>query len=157
MSAQLTYDIAPLGSLVRYSDGTPKPPQRSKRKLAAWENSNSSGRLIRKVPGRQMATCSLPASITLHKGDYASGGVIVMVGSDLLRHHRAEVRTRRKSCPGLGAGSQSHRDDAGLLHLAANHAGAEDWLAVHRHLGAILQEVTADEIVADVVEGRAVA
>jgi hypothetical protein len=26
-----------------------------------------------------MATCSLPASITLHKGDYASGGVIVMV------------------------------------------------------------------------------
>lgn len=74
MSAQLIYDIAPLGSLVRYCDGSPKP-QRFKRKLAAWENSDGSGRLVRKVPARETASYMLPASITLHKGDLASSGV----------------------------------------------------------------------------------
>ena len=38
MSAQHIYVSAPLGSIVRYSDGTPRPPARFKRKLAAWEN-----------------------------------------------------------------------------------------------------------------------
>lgn len=156
MSAQLIYDAAPLGSLVRYSDGTPKPPQRFKRKLAAWENCNSSGRLVRKVPPRQMASSALPASITLHKGDFASGGVIVMVV-----HQTFCVTTALKfevvERPALGSVRVLIRtgDDAELLHLAVDHAGAEDWLAVHRHLGAVLEEVTADEVVADIVEGRA--
>jgi hypothetical protein len=158
MSAQLIYDIAPLGSIIRYSDGTPKPPQRFKRKLAAWENSNSSGRLVRKVTARQMASYALPASITLHKGDFASGGVIVMVV-----HQTFCVTTALKfelvERPTLGSVRVLDRigQDAELLHLAADHTSAEAWLAVHRHPGAILEEVTADEIVADIVEGRAAA
>jgi hypothetical protein len=47
MSAQTVYDRVPLGSLVRYFDGTPRPPERFKRKLAAWENNNNGGRLVR--------------------------------------------------------------------------------------------------------------
>ena len=34
MSAQSIYDTAPLGSLIRYSDGTKEPPARHTRKLA---------------------------------------------------------------------------------------------------------------------------
>jgi len=37
MSAQLIYDLAPLGSTVTYSDETPRPPERFRKKLASWE------------------------------------------------------------------------------------------------------------------------
>jgi hypothetical protein len=56
MSAQIIYDHVPLGSLVCYSDGTLRPPERFKRKLAAWENSNNGGRLVRKVAARTVGT-----------------------------------------------------------------------------------------------------
>jgi len=46
MSAQLIYDTAPLGSLIRYSNGEPRPPERFTRKLKAWNNDNGIGRLI---------------------------------------------------------------------------------------------------------------
>ena len=36
MSAQLIYDHAPLGAIIRYSDSTPRPPKRHRRKLQAW-------------------------------------------------------------------------------------------------------------------------
>src|ERR1700736_4980068 len=78
MSAQHIYVSAPLGSIIRYSDGTPKPPVRFKRKRAAGENNNSGGRLIRKNPSRDMPSCLLPASITLHQDDFGSAGVVVL-------------------------------------------------------------------------------
>ncbi len=37
MSAHIIYDSAPLGSLVRYTDRTPKPPTRFTKKVVAWE------------------------------------------------------------------------------------------------------------------------
>ncbi len=40
MSASLIFDIVPLGSLVAYSDGQPKPPARFTKKLAAWKSRN---------------------------------------------------------------------------------------------------------------------
>ena len=65
MSAHNVYD-APLGSLVRYFDNSPKPPARFTKKLAAWEARNGVGRLVRKQPDRERATYPAPASITLH-------------------------------------------------------------------------------------------
>lgn len=47
MSAQRIYDLAPLGAVIRYSDGTPRPPERFRKKVAAWENNNKCGRLVR--------------------------------------------------------------------------------------------------------------
>ena len=68
----------PLGSLVRYFDGTPRPPERFKRKLAAWENNNNGGRLVRKSAPHTVGTHTTPASVTLHQGDFGSAGVIVL-------------------------------------------------------------------------------
>jgi hypothetical protein len=34
MSAQLIYDLAPLGAIVRFSDGSPRPPDRHRKKLS---------------------------------------------------------------------------------------------------------------------------
>jgi hypothetical protein len=44
-----------------------------------------------------------------------------------------------------------------LLHLALNREAAERWLANNRYSRAYLEEVSADEIGADVVEGRSAA
>ena len=52
MSASLVFTLVPIGSIVSWSDGTPKPPERHKKKLAAWKTRNSSGRLIRTATAR---------------------------------------------------------------------------------------------------------
>ena len=96
MSAQLIYDLAPLGSLVRFSDGAPRPPERHRKKLAAWEHRNSGGRLIRKQPERRIGNTVIGASITLHAGDYGGGGVVVLrVHRTLLGRQRPDVRCDR--------------------------------------------------------------
>lgn len=41
MSAHTIFESAPIGAIVAWSDGTPRPPERHSKKLAAWENSNS--------------------------------------------------------------------------------------------------------------------
>ena len=56
MSAHHVYDNAPLGSLIRYSDDTPKPPARFNKKLAAWQNRNGVARLVKKEPQRDRPT-----------------------------------------------------------------------------------------------------
>ncbi|MBN9078015.1 MAG: hypothetical protein J0H84_17545 [Rhizobiales bacterium] len=158
MSAHIIYDSAPLGSVIRFSDDAPKPPVRFSRKLAAWERRNSIGRLIRKEPPRERATYTSPAGFTLHEGDFGQAGTIVVsvrrtctVESDL----RFEIVER----PAIGMVRilQDLGDSPELLHLARDREAAERWLACDRYSRAYLEEVTADEVGADVVEGRTAA
>lgn len=158
MSAQLIYDLVPVGSTLTYSDGSPRPPERHRKKLAAWENRNSGGRLIRKQAGARVGNTMIPASITLHEGDYGSQGTIV------LRVHRtfsvnSELKFAVKERPAIGSVLVLDRsgDNAELVHLAANRAAAEEWLTRHGYPNAVLREVTADAEAADSVEGRAAA
>lgn len=158
MSAQLIYDLVPLGSLIRYSDGTPRPPERFRKKLAAWESRNSVGRLIRKQAERHIGNTTLPACITLHEGDYGSQGIVT------IRVHRtfsadSELKFTVAERPAMGSVRVLDRPgaDAELLHLAESHAYAESWLNTHRYPNAVLDEVTADAVAADSVEGRAAA
>lgn len=155
MSAQLIFDRVPLGSTVKYSDGSPRPPERHRKKLAAWENFNSGGRLIRKQAEARVGNTTIPASITLHEGDYGSHGTIV------LRVHRSfsvnsELKFAVVERPAIGSVLVLDRagDDAELVHLAANRAAAEEWLTRHGYPNAVLQEISADATAADAVEGR---
>lgn len=154
MSAQLIYDLVPLGSTVTYSDGIPRPPERHRKKVAAWENHNSGGRLIRKQAERRVGSTTLPAIITLHKGDYGSQGTIV------LRVHQtfsvnSDLRFAVKERPAIGSVLVLDRagDDAELVYLASHHADAEEWLMRHGYPNAVLSEVTVDTV----VEGRTAA
>ncbi|BCH19767.1 hypothetical protein MesoLjLa_66180 (plasmid) [Mesorhizobium sp. L-2-11] len=158
MSAQLIYDLVPLGSIVTYSDGTPRPPDRHRKKLAAWENRNSGGRLIRKQTEARVGNTTLPASITLHKGDYGSQGTIV------LRVHQtfsvtSDLKFSVKERPAIGSVLVLDRagDDAELVHLAANRTAAEEWLTRHGYPNAALQQLAADTVAADTAGGRTVA
>jgi hypothetical protein len=158
MSAHIVYDAAPLGSVIRYSDGTAKPPSRFTKKLAAWESRNGAGRLIKKEPPKARATFTSPAYFTLHEGDFGQGGITVIsvrhtysIESDL----RFEVVER----PAIGMVRvlQDLGDSPELLHLTENREVAEHWLASNPHSRAYLEEVSADEVGANVIEGRTAA
>lgn len=153
MSAQLIYDLVPLDSTETYNDGTPRPPERHRKKLAAWEHRNSGGRLIRKQAERRVGNTTLPATIILHKGDYGSQGTIVMrvhqtfsVNNDL----RFAVKERPATRSVLVLDRAG--DDAELVYLAGNSADAR-----HGYPNAVLSEVTVDAVAADAVEGRTAA
>lgn len=158
MSASLIFDCAPLGSLVAYSDGAPKPPARFTKKLAAWERRNGVGRLVRKEPGRERPTYSSPPCFTLREGDFSSGGIILVtvmhtygIDSDL------QFRVVERPKVGQVRVVQNVGDSVELLHLADDTEAAELWLAKAGYTRARLEEVTADEVGADAVEGRAAA
>ena len=77
-SAQDLFDTAPLGALVAYRDGSPQPPPRFTRKLAAWRRFNGVGRLDEKTPTTFRGAHEVPARFTLHVGDFGSYGTVVM-------------------------------------------------------------------------------
>ncbi|MBZ9711140.1 hypothetical protein LB543_31060 [Mesorhizobium sp. ESP7-2] len=158
MPAHIIYESAPLGSVIRYSDGAAKPPSRFTKKLATWESRNGVGRLVKKEPPRERTTYSSHAHFILHEGDFGKGGVIVVsvrrtwsVESDL----RFEIVER----PAIGMVRvlQELGDSPELLHLAENRDAAKRWLASNAYSRAYLEEVSADEVGADVIEGRTAA
>lgn len=55
MKARELMALAPLGAKVAYSDGTPEPPARHKKKLQAWKGSNGSGYFTKLNPGSERA------------------------------------------------------------------------------------------------------
>lgn len=159
MSALRIFEDAPIGATVAWYDGAPRPLARHRKKLSAWKTANSKGRLIRKQGDRGIGNVTLSASFTLHEGDLGGGGVIA------IRIHRSfsldsALQFTLVERPPLGSVRVFNRagDDAELVHLAPHRAAAEEWLSRHGYPNAVhLEEVTADEIAADVVEGRAAA
>ena len=154
MTVQRIFDLAPIGSIVAWSDGTPRPPERNKKKLAGWRSNNARGRLIAKQGERRLGTVVIPAGFTLHETDLASGGVIVMkvfrtftVTSSLC----FEVVER----PPFGFVRIFDRPGDGreLVHLAADRREAEVWLSRHGYPHAVLEEVS--DLVVVEGEGRA--
>ncbi|GAA4134659.1 hypothetical protein ACFFTN_13100 [Aminobacter aganoensis] len=156
MPANIVYDCASLGSVIRYLDSTPKPPERFRKKLAAWKSRNSTGRLVKKEPPRERPTYSSPACFTLHEGDFGQDGTVII---SVRRTYSVETDLRFEIVQRPAIGSvrvlQMLGDIPELLHLAPNRESAERWLANNRYSRAYLEEVTADEVGADVIEGRA--
>lgn len=158
MSAHLIFEHAPIGAIVAWCDGNPRPPERHRRKLDAWKTNNSQGRLIRKQGVQDVGTLDPHASFTLHEADYGAGGVIA------IRVHRtfslgSTLRFAVIDRPKVGSVRVFDRvgDNAELVHLAPHRAAAEQWLSEHGYPNAVLEEVTADDAAADAVEGRAAA
>ncbi|ABE65215.1 conserved hypothetical protein (plasmid) [Nitrobacter hamburgensis X14] len=158
MSAHTIFDNAPIGSTIAWSDRSPQPPARFKKKIAAWQTNNSSGRLIRKQGDRAVGNVSLSASFTLHEADYGAGGVIA------IRVHRtfsldSTLHFTILERPVIGSIRVFNQagDGAELVYLVSNHADAQEWLTRHGYPSAVLEEVTADEVGADIVEGRTAA
>lgn len=142
MSATAIYETAPLGALIKFSDGTPRPPARFRRKLAAWERSNGSGRLIRKTPAFVRGAYASPASITLHEGDFGCGGVVLVI---VHRTHAIDspLTFEIAGMPRPDAWRIVGRcgESVELLHLADDRAAAEAWLKQNPHSDARIEPV----------------
>ncbi len=157
MSAQYIYNSAPLGSLIRFSNGEPRPPQRFTRKLRAWNDENGMGRLIEKVAGRSSGAYPSPATFALHIGNYGSQGTILMVVRRIYTVTsplRFEVADQPKAGMVRILSRRDGREE--LHHLAPDLAPAEAWSAEHRYHGAIMEVVAEPDIVMPPLEfGRA--
>ena len=145
MSATTIIDTAPLGALVRYTDGSPKPPARFTKILAVWERSDGVGRLVKKEPPRPYPTWTAPASFTLHKGNFSSDEVILVT---IMRNHPADslLTFEVVEVPKLGQ-VRVLLDFGGnmeLLHLAESGTAAELWIAKEGYRNARLEIVGAD-------------
>ena len=145
MSATKIIDTAPLGALIRYTDGSPKPPARFTKKLAAWERSNGVGRLVKKEPPRPYPTWTAPDSFTLHEGNFSSEGVILVT---IMRSHSVDSQLNFEVVEEPKAGQVRVLLDFGgsteLLHLASSVAAAELWIAKEGYRNARLR-VVGDE------------
>ncbi|RFB76638.1 hypothetical protein [Methylovirgula sp. 4M-Z18] len=157
MSAQTIFDNAPIGSIIAWSDGIPRPPAHRRKKLVAWHNRNSRGRLIRKQGERNSGNIALCANFTLHEADFGAGGVVA------IRIHRtfaldSNLDFTLVERPEVGSVRVFDRAGASaeLVHLASDRTAAEEWLSRHGYPHAVLEDVSADEAIGDVVEGRAV-
>jgi hypothetical protein len=157
MSAQSIFDNIPLGAIIRFSDGTPRPPERHRRKCQAWERSNNIGRLVKKQAGSTVGKTLIPASFTLHEGDLGSKAVVVL---RVFRTFSVKSALDFSVIELPAAGSILVLDRAGeageLVHVAEDRQAAEEWLSRHGYPNAVCHEVTADEVAADRGEGRAV-
>lgn len=146
MSATKIIDTAPLGALIRYTDGRPKPPARFTKKLAAWERSNSIGRLVKKEPPRPYPTWTAPASFTLHEGNFSSEGVILVT---IMRSHSADSLLSFEVIEEPKVGQVRVLLDFGgnteLLHLASSGAAAEIWIAKEGYRNARFEIVGAED------------
>ena len=110
-SARQVYDTAPLGSLIRFYDGTPEPPARCCRKRAAWSNTNGTGRLVRKTPASDLTVVQAYRTFN--------------VSSDL------RFAVLGKPRPGQAAVLQDEGGIPTLIHLARTVTHAESWLEAH--------------------------
>lgn len=155
MTAQLIFDLVPIGSIVAWSDGTPRPSERHVRKLSAWRTNNSSGRLVQKQDERKLGGGVLPAGFTLHEVDFGNSSVVVL---KVFRSFSvaSSLRFTVIEQPAIGSVRVFDRPGPGqeLVHLATSRAEAEAWLAHHGCPSAILDEVDAGDA-ASPTEGRA--
>jgi hypothetical protein len=85
-SARDTDDIAALGSLNRFSDGTPEPPARHRPKRTAWLSDNGATCLVRKKPADHISG----PSFALHLGNV--GATTLQSSSHAPRVERTRAR-----------------------------------------------------------------
>ena len=145
LDGDAVYTDLPLGTLLRYFDGTPQPPARFTRKMRAWKGRNSTGRLIQKSPPSTIGASTYPAGFVLHEGTYSSDGTPIIVvrchyfvTTDL---HFEVVELPR---PGTVRVLTRWNGKDELQVLAPDMAAAEAW-AEHNRYSNLVFELVEDE------------
>lgn len=147
MSGENIFNNAPLGSIISWSDNTPRPPDRHKKKLALWKNNNGQGRLINKKRSRNIGHYNSNPSMTFHEKDITSGSTIIMktfrtfnIDSDLtfkIIEYPSNQDILILNEPG---------SEAELLHIAKNQVEAENWLSRNHYDDAVFRKFNTNEI-----------
>lgn len=156
MSVMTIYERAPIGAMVRYHDLTPPPPEGDVEAFTAWEKRNGVGWLVRCTPPRSSIIWSTAGAITLLQGEFPmdidaaiAAREAFPLDSDLT------FAVVRRPAAGEVRVLQEYGAHSILLYLAYNRADADRWVKESGHINIRLEEVTAEEACADIVEGRA--
>ncbi|WP_454887332.1 hypothetical protein [Sphingomonas oryzagri] len=140
VTARDVIDRAPLGAIIRFSDGTPQPPARFKNKLRSWTDRNGTGRLT----GKRGARDGRPGEFTLHLGNWGTDNVIVL---SVNRHYTADSRgtftVERVPQPGEALVVTDFMGGVELLHVAQDASVAAAWKQAHGYPNARIEIVTA--------------
>ena len=155
MSALMIFDLAPIGAVISWSDGNPRPSEDRIHTLAGWKRDTAVGRLVRKRSRTVMAQSRIPASFKVATDGIDDLGAII--GADFRMFSVGSVLTFAVlERPQVGSIRilDGDAEDAELLHLAADQAHAEIWVRSCGFSNTMLREVTADEVAADRIEGR---
>lgn len=156
MSGLMIFDRAPVGSIISWTDGKPRPPENQIRALAGWKRDNAEGMVVRKRSHSVMGQSLVPASIKVATDAIDDLGAVI--GPDFRTFLIDSVLTFTVvELPQIGSfrifdGSGA---DAELLHVASGRDHAEVWVKTSGFAVTVMVEVTADEIAADRIEGRA--
>lgn len=156
MSVRHIYENAPLGALIAYSDGTPEPAESPKERLAEWYARNGLGLLVAKHPTAEYPFHTDPPTITLRVSEYGDPAPLSKRSTRTFTTD-SDLTFWIVNPPCVGE-VRILRDVDGvveMLYLARNRAMAEQWLTDNPGADIRLEEITADEIAAIVVEGRA--
>lgn len=80
MNAAELMRTVPLGAFIRYSDGTPRPPERFNKKLNAWKRSNGTGLLTGKsAASRGASGYQGGASFQMREAEYGTASTICLI------------------------------------------------------------------------------
>lgn len=130
-TARAIYADAPLGSIIAFTDGASRPPDRFKRKLSSWQDQNGRGRLVGRTPSWRPGGTD---SFTLHLGNYGFQGVTVIV---LNRSYTTDsalaFSIEQPPAPGTVQVVTDFAGGVELRHQAHDRAAAEAWLARNRY------------------------
>lgn len=156
MSVELIYDTAPLGALISWSNGEPRPLERFAAKLRIWERANTCGRLVRRRSARRESGFVAPALIVVVL-DSGKPGDMTLAGRQIMHSIHSQFHFKVAAPPPVGWFRilSGEGEDAELLHLARDMATAETWVQAVGRSCAHIEEITADEVAAAIVEGRA--
>lgn len=156
MFAQDIFDLAPLGARIGFSDGSPRPPDRFRRKFSAWENANGVGRLTAKQPARLMGSYQSAAGFNLHVGDYGSHGVtIIVVIRCLSVTSRLDFEILDVPQPGMVRVVTVYQGAVELRHVASDMVSAQRWAENNRYSDMRFDVVTQAEVSRSTAMGRA--
>lgn len=149
MNADLIISLAPIGSVVVWSDGNPRPPAHHVATLDHWKRSNGSGLLVRKCGETGPDHPGVSSFFMLRYEDDLRTSSVGL-----------PYRFRIAERPKIGSVRIFESDDptALMLHLADDWDAARVWLANNTGFSdAFAAEITAHELAADHVEGRTAA
>lgn len=146
LSATAIFAQAPLGAIIRWSDGSPRPPEHHVRKVRDWERRNGEGRLVerhvRSHPG-------MPDSFTIHEGDFGEGDTIVLRVRRVFNANNPFAYTIvAVPQPGEALIVTSFAGNDELQHVACDRLAAERWQAAHGYRDARIDIVPPAAIAA---------
>ena len=129
VSAEALVEAAPLGALVSYSDGRPRPPARFKRRLVEWRRFNGVGRLDSVTPAERRGTHEVPARFVLHVGDFGLFGAIALTVRMCFDARSPLTFSVVDAAPGAVVGVVTDGAHLELVDAFADIDAASCWLA----------------------------